>query len=198
MRLSHLLVMICITGSVLSLISCADPQPIDPQTFKLVIMQGGESCDYKKMVLDSNSYWPALIESYPDFVVHTITQEGIKSYNWGTQNITLTEQESEIFTEVTKDWEFKVFSPEGGSTEFCHFTFLVFINDEPIYGGLILNPYSQMPINYPVIYTSQYMSVTSISFHPSIFPVDLDDSSWKMIKDKRIKKIFESAGKLID
>jgi hypothetical protein len=93
-----------------------------------------------------------------------IGQEDIESYNWSRQSITLSVQATvKLMASLPPedDWKpnnrfmAKVKREHGWGNPIewaLHQKgFLVFINEEPLFGGVFLEPMSQMAIQYPVI-----------------------------------------------
>lgn len=93
----------------------------------------------------------------------TLNLDGIESYDWDKQKITLTEDATNAFAQsleragrLTEGAE-KLISLKksmgwGNPLQSALYTrvFLVELNGEVVYGGIFLDATSQMPINYPV------------------------------------------------
>ncbi len=161
------------------------------QSFLLVLLRGEKICSSPELGNSWETAWPVLQKSYPLNVVHRVNLDGIETYNWMEQIITLTDKESGIFSSVIRDKEVP--------SLVCPYAFLVLLDNTPIYGGKIIFSQSAMAIQYPVIYLGQDPEKLSLIIRPfhSIFQIEPNNPAWQIINDARIEDVLLQAGKLV-
>jgi hypothetical protein len=119
-----------------------------------------------------------------------ITENDIESYNTRSQSLLLTPEASSRFISNYGDRYLAI--------NINHHAFVVILNGERLYGGLMLDPNSQMGISYPVIYPKMDLDKrVHLEIRPNNFgyqnPASLDG-----IVSPKIYKAFRQKGKLIE
>ena len=132
------------------------------------------------------SSWPLLIDWYPTGSTFSVGINDIEKYYWDSHVLILTPAAS------------KKFVSEFGGYPGPGLAFVVTVNDEPVYGGVFMAPFSAMGKWFPVIYigTSDEKVVFIIRpTHDATKSYKLSDD-WRGIDDPRIKDILSKSGKI--
>jgi len=152
------------------MIACATPVPAKPYqqitpTMNLSV-QGSNTSDqvFAIYIFDPGSLgtlgysvessWPLLQKVDLNTKTLVITEQDIVSYDWTHQILELNES-------------FRLRYEESASSFLADFSpFVVTLADEPVFGGMIIQPFSPLAIDYPVLYVlndPQYQSSRTLS-----------------------------------
>jgi hypothetical protein len=120
-----------------------------------------------------------------------ITEDDIESYDWSEQSIMLTLEATTKLKESTSN-------PSG--FDMMEKGFVVTLNNEWLYGGVVLESGSAMAIEYPVIYPATYGENTVFRLRP-IHPIpvkyrDLGASLKNVIEIQEVHDFFVEQDKL--
>ena len=134
------------------------------------------------------SSWQPLIEWYEEGASLVIETEDIDHYDWGQQEIFLTEDAAAEYDAIHR----------SSMATFSWPAFVATVDGEPIYGGIFLFRGSAMGIDYPVIYAEPRGEHTAFVIRSThLLPGNLPpNEEWGAVADPRIKLIMSEAGKL--
>lgn len=182
-----------------SAFSCAK-QPVSG-AFELVILnesivQGQPGLGYSRETSD-----PAIMDAYPSQVNYTITAADIEKYVWDDQEIVLTANASKAFVDRFGACETALGRTEDLQTCLGLNPFAVMYDGQYSFGGLFLG---DAPISTSYVFPIIYPQYTDGRV---IFRLQPDNGGflnggvytaeeWQLIKDERIKALFEKLGKL--
>jgi hypothetical protein len=141
--------------------------------------------------------WATLQRAEPSTVAFSLTADGVESYNWPEQVLTLTPDASQAvvarFAQSDEEREY----PEAALDQRG---FVARLGAAPIYGGIFLHPMSSMGISFPVIYASSANGKLMFALRP-VHSILGDYTSqgptWNGIKDQKVREAFANAGKLV-
>jgi hypothetical protein len=177
------IIQLLILALMLTTLSACSGQPgID--SYQLIILN--DSWDDLQLGYEAKQAFPILINVNTSNCLYVIKQQEVEQYDWDTQVITLTE---EATTELIKalsnatygkeDTLINMYKKHGYSNALESGlyikTFIVKVNDHPLYGGIVLNATSQMPIDYPVLRISMVENKARITVLPVHIPFVMND-----------------------
>ncbi|MCQ3928870.1 MAG: hypothetical protein DPW16_00295 [Chloroflexi bacterium] len=193
------ILLICAT--LLTLLSSTQAQADNPPQFQIIILNqdwNDLQLGYKYITAQPNLN--AADKSTPLF---TIGLDEIESYDWTWQAITLTPDATTRLIDVLpiSDKEgvrslidLKESLGWGNPLEnalYIH-PFVVMVNDEMLYGGIFLDPMSQMAIDFPVIRISLVNGQTVLYLLPVHIPfVNYDPLAGTAVVDSAINEVVE-------
>ncbi len=136
------------------------------QKFAFVILKNEPMFEKEKWVFEYSQIWEELKTSYKSNALFTIGTEEIDSYDWKRQSITLTPEATKHLIETLpadedlhpQALEIKKMAEHLGWSNIIALSlnykgFVVVVDGAPLYGGLFLEPVSQLAIQFPVLRT---------------------------------------------
>lgn len=194
---------------LLNLTSCHSASGNDledtARSFTIAILSEEKSYDsWQEMGYTRGSSWPIFLDAYQSSQdAYRIETNDIDVYDWSEQTITLTAKASEAMINTFECIPDDRFPCAGMSV------FVVVVDQSPAYGGLIMDPYSPLGFQFPVIYPTirgdrMIFAIRPVHHHKSAsgfdesYWFDLDESYWAGIMDQRVKALFDRLGKLGD
>lgn len=190
-----------ICATLLTLLSSTQAQADNPPQFQIIILNqdwNDLQLGYKYITAYPNLN--AADKSNPRFVIRL---EEIESYDWTWQAITLTPDATTRLIDVLplsdKEGvrsliELKESLGWGNPLEnalYIH-SFVVMVNDEMLYGGIFLDPMSQMAIDFPVIRISLVNGQAVLYLLPVHIPfVNYDPFAGAASVDNAINQVVE-------
>jgi hypothetical protein len=144
--------------------------------------------------------WPILKQAYTSSTRAKLVLGDVETFDWGSQTMTLTLSASNALKAA-----FNIHNRVELSNAFGrpHRAFVVVVKRVPRYGGIFLEPGSQMALRYPVIYVDEdddgKVLLTIRPIHTvgdALIKLSESDPLWKTIKQEQIRDILGKAGKL--
>jgi len=135
--------------------------------------------------------WIILKEADLDSSSFVITEDDIESYDWSEQSIMLTLEATTKLRESTSSHSGFDMMEKG---------FVVTLNNEWLYGGVVLESGSPMAIEYPVLYPATYGERTVFRLRP-VHPIpvkyrDLDASLKNVVEIQEVHDFFVEQDRL--
>lgn len=208
--------------SAVVLAACA-PTPNDSsaQAYDISITIYNDSWSSLQLRYDADHAQDVLTHLTDGTPLYTITPDEIASYNWTSQVLTLTPAATQDLTAALKNAtygqqsvliEFYDSIDFGNALDRALYTkaFVVTIDGQPIYGGIFLDLYSQMAIDYPVMRIWERDGSAQLALLPTHLPFSLVDDPRStfatdntavfrdLIRDDRVRELFESQDKLVE
>ena len=185
-----------VIGTAFSLFACnaAKAGSVESQpSFQLAVLRDWVAFQPPGLGYTTATSWPILKAAYPSEVVFNITEDDVETYNWTEQKIILTKKSSLVFLEAL-DCE------ENQQSFTCILlnSFVVALDEVPVYGGQFILPASQAAIRFPVIYVSIVDDNVILDIRPihAFGGIEETEPGWAVIKDQRIEQIFAHLNKL--
>ena len=125
-----------------------------------------------------------------------ITIQDIVRFDWRKQQVILS---IEATDSLKKKFKIDFDKQSVSHLSMALRAFVVTVDGQPAYGGIILPRGSQMAIRYPVIYIGQDSNGRiTMDIRPlhSIFEMESSDPAWNIVRQDCIRDVFERVGKL--
>jgi hypothetical protein len=155
--------------------------------FKLVVLRFDPLFQGGKMVQDYVRVWEKLTKLSSDVLFEAGIRE-IESYDWKRQSITLTGEATKRLiaalpskeqmnpgARAIKSMSEKLGWGDSAGLSLLYKGFLVFVDGRPTYGGVVLEPMSQLAIRFPVLRFDTRNGKTVLSVMPVHVPFFTSD-----------------------
>lgn len=121
---------------------------------------------------------------FPDKVLYTIVDDRIQNYDWGSHNLRLTQEGSNLIKkQIGENWIFK------------DYAFVVKLEGITLYSGFFYSVGGAARLDFPVIHAESQHEQDLFQIRPSQFPSNIAPSH--PIADERLKLYLQKIGKLL-